>query len=107
MNMRILRFSSIPALALGLLYLTWLGQARGEPQSTASQRTFASPTEAASALVTAAKAHDRQAIHQIFGPEVTNLLTGDQVLDERHFDAFTTNLTERCDLLPQGSDRVT
>jgi hypothetical protein len=107
MSMRILKFSSIPALALGLLYLAWLGQVRGEPQSTASQRTFASPTEAASALVTAARAHDRQAIHQIFGPEVTNLMTGDQVLDQRHFDAFTTNLTERCDLLPQGSDRVT
>jgi hypothetical protein len=72
-----------------------------------SQRTFTSPAEATNALVNAAKAHDRQAIHEIFGPEVTKLMTGDQVLDEKHFETFANNLTERCDVLSQGSDRVT
>jgi hypothetical protein len=107
MNTKIFRISFIPALALGLLCLAWLAQAWGEQQSTMAQRTFTSPAEATNALVTAAKAHDRQAIHQIFGPEVTNLMTGDQVLDDRHFNRFANDLTERCDVVAEGSDRAT
>ena len=103
MNSKPIRFS---ALALGLL-LTSLGQGRGQDPLALSQRTFASPTEATNELVKAAKAHDRQAIRQIFGPEVTNLLTGDKVLDEKHFEAFASDLAERCDAVSQGSDRVT
>jgi len=72
-----------------------------------TQRTFTSPTEAANELVKAAQTHDRQAIHQIFGPEVTNLLTGDQMLDEKHFDTFANDLTQRCIVVPQGSGRAT
>src|SRR4051812_21308021 len=104
MNKNILRFGSIPAVALGLLYLTWLGQVRGEDPATLPQRTFASPAEATNALVNAAKARDRQAIHEIFGPEVTNLMTGDQVLDANNFANFASDLAERCDLRPQGND---
>jgi hypothetical protein len=104
--MKLFRFSMTPALALGLVYLSWLGQVRGADPQAVSQRTFSSPTEATTELVKAAKAHDRRAIDQIFGPEVINLLTGDQVLDERHFETFANNLTERCDVLQQGSDRV-
>ena len=77
MNLKTFRFPSITALALGLLYVTWLGQVRGQDQPAASQRTFTSPAEAAIELVKAAKAHDRQAIREIFGPDATNLLTGD------------------------------
>ena len=107
MNLKTFRFPSITALALGLLYVTWLGQVRGQDQPAASQRTFTSPAEAAIELVKAAKAHDRQAIREIFGPNATNLLTGDATLDEKHFEAFATHLAERCEAVADGSDRVT
>ena len=58
-------------------------------------------------LVNAAKAQDRQALHAIFGPEITNLLTGDQTLDERHREEFARDLTEGCEIVPQGKDRMT
>ena len=107
MHLKTTRFLFIPALALGLLYTAWLGQVRGEDPPAVSQRTFASPAEAASELVKAAKAHSWQALQEIFGHEVTNLLTGDQALDEKHCQEFATDLTERCDAVPLGKDKVT
>jgi hypothetical protein len=106
MKMKAFRFSFLPALAMGLLYLTWLGQVRGEGPSAMSQRTFASPAEATDALVKAAKAHDRHAIDRIFGPEVTNLMTGDGALDERHFESFANDVATRCDVITKGNNKV-
>jgi hypothetical protein len=106
MNLRTLRLPSIPVLALGLFYVTWLGQVRGDDQPAMSQRTFTSPAEATNELVKAAQSRDRQAIREIFGPEITNLLTGDKTLDEKHFDAFASDLAERCDAVPEGTSKV-
>lgn len=72
-----------------------------------SQLTFPAPAAAAKALVTAATKHDWQALRQIFGPEVTNLWTGDTALDERHLDAFGQDLAEKCDLVPRDGGLVT
>ncbi|MGP8202170.1 MAG: DUF2950 domain-containing protein [Limisphaerales bacterium] len=107
MNLMIFNFRSVLIFALGLFYVTWLGQARGEDQPAVSQRTFASPAEATNALFKAAKAHDRQAMREIFGPEATNLLTGDTILDDRHFEAFAGHLAERCDLVQETTNRLT
>jgi hypothetical protein len=107
MNLKTFRSISIPILALGLLNVAWLGQARGQDEPAISQRTFTSPAEAVNELLKAAKAHDRQAIREIFGPESTNLLTGDKMLDEKHFEAFAKHLAERCDTAPETSNKVT
>ncbi len=88
-------------------YFVWNGQGQPDQPAVTSQRSFASPAEAKSKLLDAAKARNRQAIRDMFGPEVTNLWTGDQALDEKHFEAFARDLTQRCDLVPEGSDRVT
>ena len=72
-----------------------------------AQRTFPSPGAATNALLKAAKAHDLQAMREFFGPEVTNLWTGDKTLDEKHFEAFASDVEERCDAVPEGSNRVT
>jgi hypothetical protein len=64
----------------------------------AEQRVFHSPQQAMEALVNAAKSHDRQAIDYIFGPNVTNLLTGDEVLDQSNFNDFTRRVSERCQI---------
>ncbi len=107
MNPKAFRFSFLSALAIGVIYLASLGQVRGVGQPNMSQRTFATPAEATAALVKAAKAHDRHAINEIFGPEINNLMTGDSVLDERHFEEFANDVSERCDVVSQGSDKVT
>ena len=72
-----------------------------------SQRSFTSPAQATNDLVKAAKSRDRRAIREIFGPEVTNLWTGDKTLDERHFDEFASDLAERCDAVREGTNKVT
>ena len=45
MNLKILRFFPLPALAFWLLYMTWPGLVRGGGQPAMSQRAFASPGE--------------------------------------------------------------
>jgi Protein of unknown function (DUF2950) len=85
----------------------WPGTVRGASPSAFSQRTFASPADATNALIQAAKAQDRGAIRELFGPEVTNLWTGDATLDEKHFKTFAKNVTEQCKAVPQGNDKVT
>jgi len=84
-----------------------MAQVRADEAPLKSQRTFASLSEAVSELVRAAKAHDRQAIHEMFGFEVTNLLTGDQALDEKHFEEFSGGLAERCDVVSDGAEKAT
>ena len=90
-------------MALGVLGLTWPRPAQGQEPRRRRSSTFASPAEAAQALIKAAKARDHEAIHQIFGPEVTNLFTGDKTLDERHLEEFAGDLTERCEPVPARS----
>ena len=57
--------------------------------SQAAPRTFQSPTEAGSALFTAAKAGDRDAMLAIFGPDAKQVLfSGDDVVDKNNRDRF-------------------
>jgi hypothetical protein len=103
--MKTLKISS-SLLLTAVVYVTAAARLRAEDQPF-QQRTFASPAEATNALLQAAKAHDHQAIHQIFGPEVTNLMTGDKTLDERHFDAFANDLTEQCSAVKNDNGNIT
>ena len=68
----------------------------GEPG--VGQQQFDTDAQAAAALVTAAKARDRDALHHIFGPSVTEFISGDNVQDERHFDRFVKNVDEHLEL---------
>ncbi|HZV33867.1 MAG TPA: DUF2950 domain-containing protein [Verrucomicrobiae bacterium] len=106
--MKLIGFPRFCALALGTMafLLSVNGSAVAATSSTA-QRTFTSPTDAKNALLQAARTHDRQSIDQMFGPEVTNLLTGDKVLDDDHFEQFAKDLSERCELIPRGNGVVT
>jgi len=57
-------------------------------------RTFASPSEAGAALVTAAQSGDRSALLEIFGPEGADLLfTGDPVQDGTNLRDFVIAYT--------------
>jgi len=107
---RILSFRATTSLTFGLLLFycaTVAPKVRGADEPAAAQRTFASPAAATNDLVKAARAHDRQALREIFGPELTNILTGDQALDEKHFEKFAADVSERCDSVPEGNNKVT
>lgn len=86
--------------------LTCLARGAEEQGGQNSQRTFSAPAEATRALIDAATKHDWQALREIFGPEVTNLWTGDTVLDERHLEVFGKDLAERCDPVPRDGGVV-
>ena len=107
MKLQTFKFPSIQALLLGIFYVTSLEQVPGQDRLTMPQRTFASPAAATNALVEAAKARDWQLIRAMFGPEVTNLLTGDSTLDEKHIEEFASDLAVRCDTVPAGYDKMT
>ncbi|HEX7285766.1 MAG TPA: DUF2950 domain-containing protein [Candidatus Angelobacter sp.] len=71
------------------------------------QSVFASPEEAKQALVNAAKAKDRTALAEIFGPGYDKLLSGDAVQDNRELEQFVTALDQSAKLEPAGTDKVT
>ena len=69
-------------------------------------RQFASPEAAIKALREAAEAGDRGAVHAIFGPEITNFLTGDPVQDRDNFKGFSRAMAEGCVPAPAGDNEV-
>jgi hypothetical protein len=68
----------------------------GEPG--VGQQQFDSDDQAAAAIVAAAKARDRTAIDHMFGPSVTEFVSGDKVADEKAFDHFTKNAADHLEL---------
>src|SRR5271166_3459670 len=72
-----------------------------------AQRLFASPEEAAKALQAAAEAKDKAALRAIFGPEVDQLITGDEVLDANNAQRFATLLGQGCQPVKDGEDKIT
>src|SRR5258708_7826976 len=62
---------------------------------TAVQRSFASPEEAGTALVTAARSGDQTALIAIFGPGTNEVLsTGDAVEDQNHLKEFIASYAQ-------------
>jgi hypothetical protein len=68
----------------------------GEPG--VGQQQFDTDDLAAAALVTAAKARDRDALDHIFGPSVSEFVSGDEVEDEKAFDRFVKNAGDHLEL---------
>jgi hypothetical protein len=73
-----------------------LSRPAGEPG--VGQQQFDTDDQAAAALVAAAKARDRDALHQMFGPSVTEFISGDKVEDDKAFDHFVTNAGDHLEL---------
>jgi len=72
-------------------------QVPGQP--AADQRLFASDTEAVQGMMEALRIEDRdarrEAMRGIFGPAMTDLVSGDRVADAANFKAFVTRATEK------------
>jgi Protein of unknown function (DUF2950) len=70
-------------------------------------KTFASPEEAAKALVEAAKQEDAKALLDILGPEGKGLVsTGDQAADQAERKRFVSEYEEKSHLEQQADKRV-
>lgn len=67
---------------------------------------FASPEEAVKALQAAVEAADLNALKDIFGPQIKQVISGDQVQDASELASFTKIIQESCDLSKQGDSKV-
>ena len=105
----------------GLLTLALLVAASGvllaklravEPEATPAQpaiteQLFASPDEAVKALQAAVEAKDQSALHSVFGPEFSELLTGDKVQDANNAQRFAAAMAQGCNQVREGDDKIT
>jgi hypothetical protein len=71
-----------------------------------AQRAFASPEEAVQALEAATKVHDKAALRGIFGPEVHDLLTGDERQDKANSRSFAKAIAEGVKPVSEGDARI-
>ena len=93
--------TSLFVLALGIVAAVSVGA------QTPGARIFASPQAAVQAVVDAARAKDRQAMREIFGPDVQSLLSGDEVADNNSFEEFATHVAEATSLEKQSEVKLT
>lgn len=85
-----LRFRRIALIAWLLLLMLVISLAACSKSDKPSLRVFATPDEAANALVTAAKSGNQTALLAIFGPGSKELISsGDPVQDKKNATAFT------------------
>lgn len=61
---------------------------------TLSAKVFPTPQAAVQAMTEAAAAQDRPALRDIFGPDVKNQLSGDDVEDSNNFEEFAKSVAE-------------
>lgn len=74
-------------------------QAASAPTQVASQRTFATPKDAAEAFIKAAESYDLPALNAILGPDGEDLVSsGDAVQDKTRAAAFATQAREKTDV---------
>jgi hypothetical protein len=70
-------------------------------------RAFSSPDDAVKALQAATENQDRTALHDIFGPEYDQLLTGDAAQDAKNAAKFAAAVAQACKPVPDGDDKIT
>lgn len=75
--------------------------------SAAVQTTFASPDAALQALVAAAKDKDRTALEKLFGPDYDQLLSGDEVEDNKDLAEFASAVQESAQLQKVNDNKYT
>jgi hypothetical protein len=92
------------ALVIGLANFS-VSLAAAQPTAPA-QRTFASPDAAIKALRAAAEVHDKAALKDIFGPQVHELLTGDDRQDKANSQHFAKAMAEGANPIPEGDGRI-
>ncbi len=74
--------------------------------STPPAQVFDSPADAVKALTDATQAKDVAAVRAIFGPAVTELLSGDATQDAVEFGNFSKNVAKMCNPVAVNDDKV-
>jgi len=69
-------------------------------------RLFSSPDEAVKVLQAATEAKDKAALNEIFGSQVQELLTGDEVQDSKNAQKFATVMAQGYTLVKEGDDKI-
>ncbi|MGD1020734.1 MAG: DUF2950 domain-containing protein [Verrucomicrobiia bacterium] len=72
-----------------------------------AQQSFASPEEAIKALQAATAAKDKAALDEIFGPEIHELLTGDEVQDANTAQKFAAAMALSCKPVNEADNKIT
>ncbi len=104
----------------GVLIVTLMGSAWGwlstnllaaeandtQPKASGSQRSFASPEEAATELREAVTANNHAALVEIFGPDVNEMLTTDKTQDANNARRFAAALGEGCVPVKDGDNKI-
>src|SRR4029077_4368723 len=93
-----------------LCYASLLSQQKPSETASQSQKTFATPKEAADAFVQAAGNFDAPALNQILGPDGKDLIaSGDSVRDRNIAIAFAAKAQEKNSAVvdPKNPDRAT
>jgi hypothetical protein len=103
--MNILSKLVILAIVAGSVFLPGAAIAR-DTGGPVHQRIFATPNDAIKALRDAAKAGDHAQMEQIFGPRIHEVMTGDKVQDQTHFEKFSKNLEASCRPEPESADKI-
>ena len=81
-------------------------QIAAQPKSAVEQKLFASPEDAIKALQAATEAKDRVALRAIFGPQLDEFLTGDEVLDGNNAKRFAAAMAQSCKPVSEGDNTV-
>jgi len=103
------RFGGLSTVALlaGTCGILLSGLQAAEPNWPQPQRLFASPDDAVKALQTATQSKDKAALREIFGPEYSELSTGDKVQDANIARKFAAVVAEGCVPVKEGDDKIT
>jgi hypothetical protein len=71
-----------------------------------AQRLFGSSDDAIKALQAGVEANDKAALHKIFGVQIDELLTGDEVQDANNARRFAAAMAQGCKPVKEGEDRI-
>jgi hypothetical protein len=104
-----LRTIALLAAAWGVLpgYITAGESNEASSKPGIAPRLFGSPEEAVKALQAATAAQDKSALHEIFGSEFDQLLTGDPAQDAKNADHFAAAVAQGCKPVPEGDGIIT
>jgi hypothetical protein len=93
-------------LAVASLFVMVVTAAIGGAQ-TLSAKIFPTPQAAVQAMTDATAAKDRAALREIFGPELKDLLSGDEVADNNSFAEFAERVAEATKIEKANDARMT
>jgi hypothetical protein len=105
--MKALSWLTVIAIALGPIGGAAQEKRAEAPAKAAAQRTFATPEDAAKALIDAVRANDRQAVLDVVGAKARNwLMTADEIADREEGRLFVAAHDRKSAVVKRGDARA-